>query len=385
MKNIIHIFILIIFIFWLGACDQKHAIEPSGNTIKIGIIAPFSGPDDAKGKEGQIGMETAIQLQPYLQNGDRIELIIENDKDEPALTVKSLKKLVEKDKVSAIVTFSSSSPVLAMAKIANDYKTPILATLATHPNVTENNDFISQLCFDDDFQGTVAALFVRDDLLIDKVAVFSDPGSVYSSHLASEFERKFKSLGGEITDMISFTEETGDLSKVIKSVHDKTPELLYLTIETRDVIRIIREVQELDWDPTIMGGVGLTATILAEHEEELDIVDGILAADFFAHGMLLLTPFGKKVRATYEAKFESRGRGTTYSALGAEGYAILLDAMNRCSDPADRECLNHQIRATTNFIGMTGKITITPNGKAQRPFYINAIQGGLSRFIVKVY
>jgi branched-chain amino acid transport system substrate-binding protein len=383
MKNIIHLFILIIFIFWLGACDQKSAIEPSGKTIKVGIIAPFSGSDEAKGKEGLTGMETAMQMQPYLQNGDRIELIMENDKDEPALTVKSLKKLVEKDKVSAIITFSSSSPVLAMAKIANDYKTPILAALATHPDVSKKNGFISQLCFDDDFQGTVAALFVRDELLIDNVAVFSDPNSPYSSHLASEFERKFKSLGGEITDMISLTEETGDLSKVIKSVHDKTSELLYLPIDAKDVIRIIREVQELGWNPTIMGSDGLISTMLVNHKEELDLAEGILASDFFAHGMSFYTPFGKKLRATYEAKFESRG--TFYMALGVEGYTVLLDAMNRCSDPADRQCLNNQIRATTNLIGLTGKITITSNGKAQRPFYINSIKGGLSRFIVKVY
>ena len=167
--------------------------------------------------------------------------------------------------------------------------------------------FISQLCFDDDFQGTVAALFVRDELLIDKVAVFSNPGSAYSSHLASEFERKFKSLGGEITDMISFTEETGDLSKVIKSVHDKTPELLYLPISAKDVIRIIREVQELGWNPKMMGSDGLISTMLAKHEEELDLVEGMLASDFFAHGMSFYTPFGKKARDKYESKFESRG------------------------------------------------------------------------------
>jgi branched-chain amino acid transport system substrate-binding protein len=270
-----------------------------------------------------------------------------------------------------------------MAKITDDYKTPILAALATHPDVSKKNGFISQLCFDDDFQGTVAALFVRDELLIDKVAVFSDPNSVYSSHLASEFERKFKSIGGEITDMISFTEKTGDLSKVIKSVHDNTPELLYLTISAQDVIRIIRELQELGWNPKVMGSDGLISTILAEHKEELDLVEGVLASDFFAHGISFYTPFGKKLRATYEAKFESRG--TLYMALGAEGYAILLNALNRCSDPKDRECINNQIRSTTNFIGWTGKITITPNGKAQRPLFINSIQGGLARFIIKVY
>ena len=382
MKNLIQNSILFLLIVGLGGCDQKPAIEPSGKTIKVGIIAPFSGSDHAKGKEGLKGMQTAMHLQPYLQNGDRIELVAENDEDDPALTVKLLKKLVAIEKVSAIMTFSSSGPVLAMAKVADEYKTPIFAALATHPDTTKHNGFISQLCFDDDFQGTVAALFVRDDLLIDKVAVFSNPGSFYSSHLAAKFAGKFKSIGGEITDTISLTEETGDLSKVIKRVHDNAPELLYLPISAKDLIRIISEVRKLGWKPKMMGSDGLISTMLAQGKEEIDLVDGMLATDFFAHGMPL-TPFGKRVTDTYREKY--KGTGTIYAALAVEGYAILLNAMNRCSDPADRECINRQIRSTINFTGLVGNITIGPNGKAQRPLCINSIHDGRSQFIFKVH
>jgi branched-chain amino acid transport system substrate-binding protein len=382
MKNLVHLSILICIVFWLGGCDQKPAITPSGKTIKVGIIAPFSGSDDAKGKEGLKGMETAMQLQPYFQNGDRIELVAENDKDDPALTVKLLKKLVKEVKVSAIITFSSTSPVLAMAKVADEYRTPILAALATHPDTTKHNGYISQLCFDDDFQGALAAVFVRDDLLIDKVAVFSNPGSVYSSHLAAKFESKFKSIRGEITDTISLTEETADLSKIIKRVYDHTPELLYLPISAKDLLRIVREVRKLHWKPKMMGSDGLISTMLAEHNNEIDLVDGMLATDFFAHGMPL-TPFWKRVRDKYFKTYE--GTATTYASLGAEGYAILLNAMNQCNDPTDRECINNHIRSTTNFKGIIGNITIGPNGKAQRPLCINSLQNGRSKFIFKVY
>jgi branched-chain amino acid transport system substrate-binding protein len=378
MKNLVNLLILICIVFLLGGCDQKPAIEPSGKTIKVGIIAPLSGPFLAYGKEGLRGMENAMQLQPYLQNGDRIELVVEDDKNDPSLTVELLKKLAEKDKVSAIITFSGSDPVLEMAKIADKYKTPILAALATHPHVTKHNDFIIQLCSDDDFQGIVAALFVRDDLMVDKVAVFKNPNSAYSSHLASEFERKFKSIGGEITDTVVLTEETGDLSEAIKSVNANTPELLYLTIIPKNVIRIIREVRKLGWNPQIMGSDGLISTMLSQHTEEVDLVDGMLATDFFAHGMPL-TPFGKKARDNF------KGEPTVFAGLGIEAYAILLNAMDRCSDPENRECINTQIRSTINFTGILGNITIGSNGKTQRPLIINSIKGGRSKFIVKVY
>ena len=267
-----------------------------------------------------------------------------------------------------------------MAKFADDYQTPILAALATHPDITKNNGFISQLCFDDNTQGKVAALFVRDELLIDKVAVFNDPGDRYSRYLAAKFKEKFVSIGGEITDTVSMTEVNDDLSKTIQSVYVRNPELLYLPLFVSDVLRIIKEVRKLGWNPLLMGSDGLISNMLAAHKEDLDFVEGMMAVDVFAHG-IPLTSFGKKAKEEYGG----RDRPSIFAGLGAEGYAVLLNAINPCSDSADRTCINQQIRSTNNFQGLAGNITIGPDGKARRSLCINSIQGGRSRFIVKVY
>lgn len=59
--------------------------------------------------------------------------------------------------------------------------------------------------------------------------------------------------------------------------------------------------------------------------------------------------------------------------------------MNRCVDPADRACINRQIRSTTDFEGLMGKISIDSTGKAHRPVIINAIKKSRLEYIVKVY
>jgi branched-chain amino acid transport system substrate-binding protein len=385
MKNVAHLSILIFFVFWIDGCEQKPVIKPSGKTIKIGMIAPLSGPEELKGKEGLRGIEFAMQWQPYLQNGDRIELVTADDKNDPALTVRLLEKLVKKDNVWAIITFSTSDPVLAMAKVADENKTPILGAIATHPDITKENGFISHLCFNNRFQGITAALFVRDELLVDKVAVFMNANSAYSMGLASEFEKKFKSIGGEVTDTIVLGEETADLYEKIKRVYDHAAELLYLPIRAEDVLRVIRKVQELPWNPRMMGSDGLISTLIAQHKKELSLVEGMLAVDFFSHEAPL-TPFGEMAKDAYEDthKGKQRAASTTYSMLGVEGYVLLLDAMNRCQDSKGRECINKQIRSTDNFQGLMGNITIGPDGKAERPLYINSIQDGQTEFVVKV-
>ncbi len=361
-----------------SGCDRRQAIEPSGKTIKIGVIAPFTGTDRAKGEEGLKGIQAAMRLEPYLQNGDAIELLTEDDRDDPLRSLQALRRLVRKERVAAVLTLSSSGPVLEIAAAADTYKTPILALVATHPDITRRSRFVSQLPFDDDFQGAVAALYVRDELLVDRVAVFVTPDSAYSRHLKSTFEKKFQSIGGRITDTVPLTGNADDYESILKRVRAGRPELIYLPIRAEEVIRIIEEADKIGWRPGMMGSDGLLSTVLAKYAKKAHQLDGLRATDLYSHEVPL-TPYGEKVFAPY------RGEHTSYAAMGIEGYALLMDAMNRCGDAGDRACINRQIRSTRNFTGVLGRISIGPDGKTDRPLFINAICGGNMKYIVKVY
>jgi branched-chain amino acid transport system substrate-binding protein len=214
---------IFIFLFFLGlilttGCDRPEAIKASGVTIKVGVIGPFSGPDRALGDDGLRGIRTVMHMQPFLGNGDRVELVIEDDKNDPGLSVNALKKLTTKDKVSAILLLSSSASALAVNELADSYQVPVLVLLATHPDIAKDKAFVSQLIFDNTFQGSVAALFVRDELLIDTVAVFYNKESAYSTSLAYEFIRKFGAIGGEITANIDIPikADANDLKNIME-------------------------------------------------------------------------------------------------------------------------------------------------------------------------
>ena len=120
----------------LIGCEPEEVHLKSGKVVKIGVIAPFSGPEKAWGENGLLGIKTALELKPYLLNGDKPELILEDDKNDPELTVKALHKLATEDQVSAILIFSDSEAVLAVVEEAEEYKIPILALIATHPEIS---------------------------------------------------------------------------------------------------------------------------------------------------------------------------------------------------------------------------------------------------------
>lgn len=273
MKQFVRYVFVIASLLVLTGCEQKPAIHPSEKKIKIGFIAPFSGKQQAKGTEGILGIKIAMQLEPYINNGDAVELVVEDDKGDPVQTVKALVKLVEIDKVIAILLLSDSNPALSVAQIADQYETPIVSLFATHPQITKSSKFvISQMVFDGAFQGTVAALYIRDELLIDRVAVFTNPESANSIYLSSEFNYKFESVNGLVTDSILLFDEN-DYAAILKSIRDKDPELLYFPVEADKVLGFLIAAREMDWRPTMMGSDGLIANITAGHNTGLSLFE----------------------------------------------------------------------------------------------------------------
>ncbi len=382
MKSTLLYYSLPIFCFSISSCEQApEPIPLSGLKVKVGIITSNTGENSAIGKEGLKGIKLAQQLQSYLDNGDEIEFIIEDDKSKPETAVTALKKLVNESNVSAVLLLSGSNSAIEIAKIANKYKTPILATIATNPETTETSDYVSQLAFNDTTQATVAALYIRDELFIKRVAVINYPKNQYSNYLAKEFSRKLESIGGRVTDFINLTAEGPiNYTNIIKKLHIKKPILLYLPVKSRDVLAIAKAANKIDWQPKMLVTDGMLSRIFEEHELETDLVNGMIATDLYSSDMEL-TRYGRKI---YNAIANTGIDITSHLLTGIEGYGLLLNAMNQCEAPISRHCINEAIHTGNAFIGITGKININKTGKAERTLFINTIEGAELKLVVKV-
>jgi len=373
---------LIVLVLSFGCQQQKANVPPSGKVVKIGVIAPMSGLDNTSGKNALAGIRTSLQLKPFLNKGDKIELVVEDSQGNPEKTLSALQKIRMDENVSAVLLLAESDEVLSLVPVADQYKIPILALDATHPDITKNNQFISQLSFDDIFQGTVAAVYTRDEMLVNKVAVFHDPGNAHYSYLRSEFVRKFLSLGGEIVEQIPVNPETGDMRAMLENLRKNQVQLLYLAVPPRQVLRIARSVNDIGWNPKMMGSDGLLAAIILQHKEDIELVNGMMATDIYSN-RLPETKYGRKISKTYRKLFTERP--TSFTLLGCEGASLLIHAMDRCYDKYNRLCINQMLRNTQGFEGLYGSITIHGDGKAERPIFVNHIVGQEQEFLVKVY
>ncbi len=383
MKTYSLLFIMFVALASLFAtgCEKAERSSVTGNSVKIGVIGPMSGSDEEWGQSCLEGIKTALKIQPALDNGSPVEIVVEDDQNQPILARKALIKLIEDDAVSAVIIMSHSGVVLALVDLAEKFKTPILALTSTHPDITKDNSYISQLLFDDHFQASVASLYVRDELLAERVGVVVDKNNPHSKYLANQFVNKFTSAGGTCTE-ITVNNGNKQLLAGLEYLQIQGINFLYVPLVAKHVITIAQSLEKLDYHPIMIGSDGLQAMILLQYPEDLHLVNGMLATDPYS-STTPPTGYGRKIQHQFQKSFSTQG--TVLAVQGAEGTSIILSAINRCPEQSDRSCINQKLRSTRDFVGLLGKISIDAQGKAERPIFINTINNSKLRSVVKVY
>ncbi len=103
--------IYICFILTLVACDNKNETQAKTKpTIKIGIVLPLTGANSYMGKQMQEGYEF---VKEYEHPDVKYQLIYFDDQQSPAKAAVGIKKLIDIDKVDALLTATSQTASIA--------------------------------------------------------------------------------------------------------------------------------------------------------------------------------------------------------------------------------------------------------------------------------
>jgi len=119
---------LIIGILAFGATAAV-AAEPAGGTIKIGMVNDQSGPNKGAGKSMRVGVDAYFKAvnEKGGVNGKKIELVSVNDQYVPEKTIDGVLKLIEEQKIFALVGTIGTSNGVSVMPVVKEYKLPFVA------------------------------------------------------------------------------------------------------------------------------------------------------------------------------------------------------------------------------------------------------------------
>ncbi len=167
--------------------------SPNRSTIKIGYFGDLTGPTFNFGQSainGVLMAATEINQNGGI-NGRQIDVVIEDDKGSPEEAARLTAKLIDQDKVVAIIAGGTSGNSRAAAPKAQASHIPLISPSSTDPAVTQAGNYIFRACFVDSFQGEVMASFAVNTLKAQKAAILYDFNSPYGRGLTEYFELSF--------------------------------------------------------------------------------------------------------------------------------------------------------------------------------------------------
>ena len=122
--------------------------------FKLGLICPLSGSSAISGQIMQNATKMAvdeINAAGGINGSIQINLVSVDDESVPATSVTAMQKLVEQDKVNAVIGTQASSCTLADMEITKAAKIPQITPASSNVAVTQSgNDYIYQLTATDE-------------------------------------------------------------------------------------------------------------------------------------------------------------------------------------------------------------------------------------------
>ena len=103
--------------------------------VKIGFVNSVTGPEAPIGEALTNGVDLAMD--DLKKKGVDIQLLRQDDTGKPQVAMSALEQLATGDEVVAVVGPYASAPANAIAKLAEQYKVPLLVPVASKEEITK--------------------------------------------------------------------------------------------------------------------------------------------------------------------------------------------------------------------------------------------------------
>lgn len=354
--------------------------EIKNGVIKIGVFEPLTGDNKEGGISELEGIKLANEIYPLI-NGTKIELVVEDNKSDRYETVYVVSKLIDEDKVSAMIGSWGSALSLAAGPIISEEGIPTVGASCTNPRITIGNSYYSRVSYIDTFQGTAMAKFAYKELKAKTAAILMETENEYSIDLGEYYMNAFAELNNYSQSILLegyYKSGQKQHDENLLKIKTLNPDVIFIPGNYKDVQEIAKQAKLLGIDSIIMGTDTLDTQEFIESKDHSS--DGIYFSTFYSHE-IIDNEEGKKFLEAYKKKYGKDPNA--FSALGYDAYLLIYDALKRVDKYEPKE-INEAIHLGKNIEGAAGSITMDQNGDTKRNVVIMKIISGEKRYVTSI-
>jgi branched-chain amino acid transport system substrate-binding protein len=219
MQRIVLAALALIFAPWV------FAQEP----VKVGIVAPFSGPQGDYGKQMEAGIKAFFKLHGDTFAGRKIQILVrDTGGPNPDVAKRLSQELVTRDNVDFLAGYGFTPEAMASAPVATEAKKPMIVMNAASSVVTTRSPYIVRFSMTlPQVSAPMATWAVMND--IKRVyTLVSDFAPGIDAETA--FKKELEARGGVVVDSVRTPLRNPDFSPYIQRIKDAKPQAVFVFV-----------------------------------------------------------------------------------------------------------------------------------------------------------
>ncbi|HZJ90908.1 MAG TPA: ABC transporter substrate-binding protein [Oscillospiraceae bacterium] len=353
-----------------GGKDKPDAGE---ETIKIGGLAPLTGNVSVYGIAVNNGVKLAIAEANAAGGllGKKIDYIVYDEKGDSVEATNAYNRLVNDDKIVALIGDVTSGPTIAVAQRAARDNMPMITASGTAADITKQGDNVFRACFIDETQGDLMAAFMAKNLKLGKAAILYNVSDNYSQGLTDAFVARCKAEGIEVVAEENYSDGDKDFKTQLTRIAAANPEVLYVPNYYNDNIMIVRQAKQVGLDVAFMGGDGwdgvLSENVIGTEKNDAD-------GSYFTNHYAQDDPNEDLQSFLVSYREEYKMEAVSFAALGYDAARMMLQAIEEAGS-TDSQAIIDAMK-NIKFKGITGDITFDENNNPIKTVSIISIVDG---------
>lgn len=306
----------------------------AADSIKIGIIGPFSGSLSFNAGEMKKGMMLALDEINSAGGlfGKKIELVFGDTECKPDKGLYAIKKMVTRDNVLVVGGGYCSSVNIAASEFSHFEETPMVVAIAISPTITNRGyDFVFRT-------SPNSPMFLEGinrwlvDVKKPKTVAFLMENSDYGRDGEEIWKAQCEKIGAKVVSQFYFEIGETDFTTSISKLKDMNPDVVFNIASTTEAAIIQKQAMELDFVSQWIGVGG-------QFTEAYFKMTGSMSQYAMGSSLEPTKAMNDPVTASFVNAFTKKhpdSRAGVFSSQGYDNLMVILDAIERAGQPTGK-------------------------------------------------
>ena len=341
--------------------------------LKIGIVFSMTGGSAAYGASQKEGAQLAVaQINAAPGGGMQVEAVFEDDASVPQQGTNVFNKLINGDKVAAIIGPTLSNTAKITNPIAQQAGVPALGVSLTAAGITEIGNFIFRDSLTEAVVIPNTIKKAKEKFGLKKVALFYGNDDAFTKGGYDVFKKVLQAESIQILSEMTFAKGDRDFSPQLTQIKAQNPDAIVCSALVEEASGIVNQARQLGIPKSvpIIGGNGFNSPALMKNAGEA--AEGVIVGA--AWNVSSTNPLNVKFVEDYTKKYNRPP--DQFAAQAFVGVQLIDEAAKAAGTSDNRKAIRDAMAKIKDMDTVLGKFSFTEERNAEHTPVVQIVQGG---------